>query len=77
MPPCPPPPSPPPPSQPTLLLEVCFVDARKALDDDGDTAQVAGLQGSMLPGRALTIVLVSHNHPRQALLLVVPARGRG
>lgn len=50
------------------------VDTRKRLDDDGDTAQVAGLQGSVLARRALAVVLVADNHPLDTSRLVLAAR---
>lgn len=49
----------------------------KRLDNDGDTTQMAGLQGSVLTGRALTIVLVTDNHPLDAGGLVLTAEGEG
>lgn len=50
--------------QHTLLLQVCLVDTGEALHDDGNTTQVAGLQGGVLATAALTIVLITwHNTP--------------
>lgn len=45
--------------QHALLLEVGLMDARKRLDNDGNTTQVARLQRSVLTAAALPIVLVT------------------
>lgn len=45
------------------------VDPGKALGDDGPAPEVARLQRSMLPARALTIVLISDHHPPDAVFL--------
>jgi hypothetical protein len=47
-------------------LQVGLVDAREGLDDDGAAAQVARLQGGVLPGGALPVVIVADHHPRLA-----------
>lgn len=57
--------------QQALLLQVGFVDPGKALGDDGPAPKVARLQRSMLPARALTIVLISDHHPPDAVFLIV------
>jgi hypothetical protein len=59
--------------QHALLLQVGLMDARKGLDNDGHTAQVARLKRGVLAAGALAVVLVAHNHPGQPLLLVVAA----
>lgn len=56
-----------------LLLEVGLVDACKGLDNDRGTAQVAWLQCCVLSATALSVVLVTDNHPWEATLLVVTA----
>ena len=55
----------------TLLLQVGLVDTSEGAGDDGKTAQVPGLKGSVLTGRTLTVVPVTDNDPPDAVLLVV------
>lgn len=45
------------------------VDPGEALGDDGPAPEVARLQGRMLPARALAVVLISDDHPPDAVLL--------
>lgn len=55
----------------TLLLQVGLVDTSEGAGDDGKTAQVPRLKGSVLTGRALAVVPVTNNDPLDAVLLVV------
>jgi hypothetical protein len=55
----------------TLLLQVGLVDTSEGAGDDGKTAQVPGLKGSVLTGRTLAVVPVTDNNPPDAVLLVV------
>jgi len=57
--------------QKTLLLAVGLVDTGKGLGDNSGTSEVTNLQGSVLAGRSLTVVLVTDNNPRNVLGLVV------
>ena len=50
-----------------LLLQVGLVDAGKGADDHCSAAEVAGLQGSVLTGGALAVVLIADNDPLDAL----------
>lgn len=45
------------------------VDPGEALDEDDPASQVSGLQGCVLSARALPIVVIPHNHPRQTVSL--------
>ena len=45
------------------------MDAGEGLDDDGAAAQVAGLQGRVLAGAALPVVVVPDHHPPHAVSL--------
>lgn len=60
----------------TLLLQVGLVDTSEGAGDDGKTAQVPGLEGSVLTGRALAVVPVTDNDPPDAVLLVVTGNVR-
>ena len=53
-----------------LLLEVCLVDAGKALDNDGAAAEVAWLEGSVFAGRALAVVVLANDAPGDGVGLV-------
>lgn len=48
------------------------MNAGERLDDNGHSAKVTGLEGSVLARRALAIVLVADNHPGDAGRLVLP-----
>lgn len=54
----------------TLLLQVGLVDTGEAADDDGKTTEEAGLKGSVLTRRTLTVVVVSDDDPLDAGLTV-------
>jgi len=60
----------------TLLLQVGLVDTSEGAGNDGETAQVAGLQSGVLTGRALTVVPVTDDNPLDALGLVVTGNSR-
>lgn len=47
------------------------MDTGKGLDNDGAATKVTGLQGGMLAGRALAVVVVADGHPLDAVGLVV------
>lgn len=55
----------------SLLLQVRLVDARKRPYDDRQTAEEAGLEGSVFAGGTLTVVVVADNDPFDALVAVV------
>ena len=57
--------------QHTLLLQVGLVDTSERAGDDGKTAQVPGLEGSVLTGRTFAVVPVTNDDPPDAVLLVV------
>lgn len=59
----------------TLLLQVGLVDTGEGAGDDGETAEVAGLESGVLTGRALTVVPVANDDPPDALGLVVTGSG--
>lgn len=52
-----------------------LVDTGKAADDDGQSTKVAGLQGSVLTRRTLTVVVVSDDDPLDALVAVLLGNG--
>mmetsp|Transcript_23424 Transcript_23424/g.59122 ORF Transcript_23424/g.59122 Transcript_23424/m.59122 type:complete len:297 (-) Transcript_23424:284-1174(-) len=52
--------------QHALLLEVGLMDTCERAHDDGGAAQVAGLQSSVLAGRALAVILIAHDNPLDA-----------
>jgi hypothetical protein len=62
--------------QHTLLLQVGLVDTSEGAGDDGKTAQVPGLKGSVLTGRTLAVVPVTDNDPPDAVLLVITGNVR-
>jgi hypothetical protein len=49
----------------TLLLEIGFMDARKATGDDCYATQKSGRERRMLAAAALAIVVVANNDPRE------------
>lgn len=57
--------------QHALLLQVGLVDAGKRFHNDGTAAEMSGLQGGVLAGRTLAVVLVTDGHPSDALRFVV------
>lgn len=57
--------------QQTLFLQVSLVDASKRFDNDGASAQMTWLQGGMLAGRALAVVLITDSNPLNVVGLVV------
>ena len=48
------------------------MDTGKRLDNDGPSSEVSWLEGCMLTAASLPIVGVTHDHPQDALGLVVP-----
>jgi len=60
----------------TLLLQVGLVDTSEGTGDDGQTAEVTGLQSGVLTGRTLTVVPVTNDNPLDAAGLVVTGSGR-
>ena len=58
-------------SKHTLLLEVRLVDTSERAGDDGETTEEAGLEGSVLTGRALSVVVVTNDDPLDAPVTVV------
>lgn len=55
----------------TLLLQVGLVNTGEGASDDGKTAQVPGLKGSVFTGGSLAVVPVANDNPPDAVLLVV------
>jgi len=53
----------------TLLFQVGLVDTSEALGDNDAAAEVTGLQGGMLTGRALAVVVLGNDEPLDATLL--------
>ena len=54
-----------------LLLEIRLVDPREAPGDDGGAAEQPGGQRRVLAARALTVVVIAHDHPLHTLGPVV------
>ena len=61
--------------QQPLLFQVGLVDTGKAAGDDGQAAEMAGLEGGVLSRGALAVVPVANNDPLDAFLLVVAGGG--
>ena len=50
-------------SEHALLLQVGLVDTGEAADDDGKTAEEAGLESGVFTGRTLAVVVVTDDNP--------------
>lgn len=59
----------------TLLLQVGFVDTGKRADDDGNASQMSGFQCSVFSRTTFSVIPVTNDYPRDALLLVVSGSG--
>lgn len=60
----------------TLLLQVGLVDTGEGTGDDGETAEVTGLERGVFTGRTLAVVPVTNDNPLDALGLVVTGNAR-